>query len=169
MTLTVEHDSNYAAQVVRIEQINTLEGCDNIVGAVVFGYQAIVGKDVQVGDLMIFFPAESQLSDSYVSANNLYSSSERNADKTAKGYLGNQRRVRAMKLRKHRSDALLMPLSSIPNVTLTEGDIFDTVDEGVAIRFEGLEPRIYKLKSPKFFEHETKLLDSDEADLESIA
>lgn len=43
----------------------------------------------------------------------------------------------------------------------------DTVDEGVCIRIEGLTPKIYKAKSPKFLEHETKLLDSMVEDLES--
>lgn len=44
-----------------------------------------------------------------------------------------------------------------------------TVDEGVCIRQEGLTPLILKAKSPIFLEHETKLLDRGEADMESIA
>src|SRR5690606_11150906 len=34
-------------------------------------------------------------------------------------------------------------------------------DEGFCIRIEGLEPQIYKCKSPLFYEHETKLLDKE--------
>lgn len=41
------------------------------------------------------------------------------------------------------------------------------VDEGVCIRVEGMTPKIYKAKAPLFFEHETKILDSGEEDLES--
>lgn len=41
------------------------------------------------------------------------------------------------------------------------------VDEGVCIRFEGLTPKIYKAKAPLFLEHETKILDTGEEDLES--
>ena len=44
-----------------------------------------------------------------------------------------------------------------------------TVDEGVCLRQEGLVPLILKAKSPKFLEHETKLLDKGEADLESVS
>ncbi len=44
----------------------------------------------------------------------------------------------------------------------------DTVDEGVCVRIDAITPRIYKAKSPKFLEHETKILDRGEADLESI-
>lgn len=44
-----------------------------------------------------------------------------------------------------------------------------TVDEGICIRQEGLVPLILKAKSPKFLEHETKLLDEGDIDLESVA
>lgn len=43
-----------------------------------------------------------------------------------------------------------------------------TVDEGVCFRQEGLVPRILKAKSPVFLEHETKMLDKGEADLETV-
>lgn len=42
-----------------------------------------------------------------------------------------------------------------------------TVDEGVCIRVDKLTPYILKAKSPKFFEHETSLLDKGEVDMES--
>lgn len=40
------------------------------------------------------------------------------------------------------------------------------VDEGVCIRVEGLAPYIAKLKSPKFFAHETKMMDEEAVDFE---
>lgn len=43
-----------------------------------------------------------------------------------------------------------------------------TVDEGVCLRQEGIVPVILKSKNPAFLEHETKLLDKGEADLESM-
>jgi hypothetical protein len=42
-----------------------------------------------------------------------------------------------------------------------------TVDEGICIRQEGLVPLILKAKAPIFLEHETRLLDKGEADIES--
>lgn len=44
-----------------------------------------------------------------------------------------------------------------------------TVDEGVVARQEGIVPVLLKAKSPAFLEHETKLLDKGEVDLESAA
>ena len=47
------------------------------------------------------------------------------------------------------------------------GENKDLVDEGICIRADGLTPKILKAKSPKFLEHETKILDTGEEDLES--
>jgi hypothetical protein len=41
-------------------------------------------------------------------------------------------------------------------------------DEGICIRIDGLSPRIYKCKSPKFLVHETKLIDTGAVDTESV-
>jgi hypothetical protein len=43
-----------------------------------------------------------------------------------------------------------------------------TVDEGVVIRQDGLVPVLLKAKSAVFLEHETKMLDKGEQDLESL-
>lgn len=50
-------------------------------------------------------------------------------------------------------------------VPLPEG----TVDEGVCIRRDDIVPLILKAKSPKFYEHETKLLDKGEVDMETAS
>jgi len=47
------------------------------------------------------------------------------------------------------------------------GDNKDIVDEGVCVRADGLIPKIFKAKSPKFLQHETNLLDANVEDLES--
>ena len=130
-------NANYAAVVVRVNTIIPLEGCDNVVAIPALGYRAIVGKDTEVGDMLVVFPAETQLSERYAMVNNLFRHSEKNADPTAKGYIEDNRRVRAMKFRGHRSDALAMPLESLASFletgdTLVEGDTFDTLN-GVEI------------------------------------
>lgn len=47
------------------------------------------------------------------------------------------------------------------------GDDKTLVDEGVCVRIDGMVPQIFKAKSPKFLEHETKILDTGVEDLES--
>ena len=127
-------NENYAATVVSIKSINELEGCDNVVGTPIFGFQAIIGKDHKVGDLGIVFPAETQLSEEYARENNLHRHGDRNKDEGAKGYLEDNRRVKAMKFRGHRSDCLFMPLESLAFTKakisdLKEGDTFDELND----------------------------------------
>lgn len=125
-------NENYAATVVTIKAINQLDNCDNVVGTPLFGFQAIVGKDTKIGDIGIVLPAECRVSEEYASANCLYRHKELNQDPTKTGYLEDNRRVKAMKFRGHRSDCLFMPLESLAwtgfNIAeLSEGDTFDTL------------------------------------------
>ena len=53
LKLNAPENPNYAAVVVKIAAINPLEGSDNIVGTPLLGFQAIVGKATQVGDIGI--------------------------------------------------------------------------------------------------------------------
>lgn len=133
MAFTAPKNPNYACTVVRLTAVNDLAGCDNIAGAPVLGFQAIVGKDRQPGDLGVVFTAETALSEEFARANNLHREPELNQDPGEKGYLERNRRVRAIKLRGHRSDALFMPLESLAytgyDVTkLAPGDTFDELN-----------------------------------------
>lgn len=133
MKLKAPKNQNYAATVARVRQINKLDKCDNVVGLPLLGYQAITGKDVQEGDLGILFGAETQLSSFYASKNNLHRHADLNNDPNKVGYLEDNRRVKALRFRGHRSDALFMPLSSLTGFTdewdqLKEGDTFDEIN-----------------------------------------
>ncbi|MBM4707872.1 hypothetical protein GS982_01650 [Rhodococcus hoagii] len=135
-------NNNYAAVIVRIPAILTLENSDNLIGIPLPGAQAVTQKGWEEGDLVVMFPTESQLSDEYTRENNLYRDSDRNADKTEAGYFETNRRVKAIKLRGHRSDALVMPLSSLDytgvNIgQLNEGDTFDRIgDHEICRKYE---------------------------------
>ena len=131
MKLQKPENDNYAATVVSIHAITPLEGSDNIVGTPLQGFQAIVGKNTQIGDVGIVFPAETQLSPEFCYENNLYAHGNLNRDESAKGYLGDNGRIRAIRLRGHRSDCLFMPLSSlsyIKGIDLSQFEVGDTFD-----------------------------------------
>jgi hypothetical protein len=136
LTFSCKGSSNYAASVVEVKRTVKLDNCDNVVGLLVDGYQAIVGKNTSPGDLLVVFPAETQLSAAFVKANNLYRDASLNDDPSVRGYLEQNRRVKALKFRGHRSDALAMPLESIKKAfptadlsSLLPGTFFDTVDD----------------------------------------
>jgi len=121
---------NYCATVVKVHNLLPLENCDNVVGFPIFGSQAIVGKDTKIGDIGILFSTETQLSKKFCSTNNLYRKNDLNSDQSKKGYLEENRRVKAIKFRGHQSNTLFMPLSSLSylNVKLSEGDSFNNID-----------------------------------------
>jgi hypothetical protein len=132
MKLNTPKNANYAATVVEVKQIIELDNCDNVVAVPLLGYRSIVGKDVKVGDVGILFGAEAQLSVAYAKANNLHRHSDLNADPNWKGYLEDNRRIKAIRFRGHRSDALFMPLESLSDFTddwaqLKVGDTFDEI------------------------------------------
>lgn len=133
MKLDAPENANYAATVVALTRIVPLDNCDNVVGTPLLGFQAIVGKDSQVGDIGIVFTAETQLSEEYARLNNLHRHGNLNDDESKKGYLEDNRRVKALKFRGHRSDCLFMPLSSLDwtgaDVSqLKPGDTFDKLN-----------------------------------------
>lgn len=126
-------NSNYVAVVTPLRAIVHLDNCDNVVSTPLFGLAAIVGKNSAVGDLGIFIPCESQLSEEFCRENNLYRHAELNKDPTQKGYIEDNRRVRAIKFRGNPSNCLFMPLSSLAYTgidldTLLIGDEFDTIN-----------------------------------------
>lgn len=135
MKLEAPKNPNYAANIVRVRNLVPLEGLDNLLAAPLLGYQALVSKDTPTGELAVLFTAESQLSLEYASKNNLHRHADLNANEAETGYLEDNRRVKAIKLRGHNSNALLMPLASLLHFakqsdldTLEEGDIFDTLN-----------------------------------------
>lgn len=134
MKLETPKNPNYCATVVRLRSIVQLENCDNVVGTPIFGFQAIVSKASQVGDIGIVFPAETRLSQEFCAENNLFRHANFNKNESVKGYIEDNRRVKAIKFRGHRSDCLFMPLSSldwtgIDTSELKEGDNFDVLND----------------------------------------
>lgn len=126
---------NYVATIVRVHDdgdLYAVPGLDNLRGFAKFGMQALVSTDTTPG-LYVLFSTEVQLSADYCRANNLYRDATLNTNPEKTGYLEPSRRVKAIKLRKNRSESLLMPLSSlaylgINTAEFNEGDVFDSID-----------------------------------------
>jgi len=131
MSIKKPVNENYCATVTEIKTLVPLENCNNVVGAIIFGNQVIVGKDTQIGDRGIFFPVECELSKEFLSNNNLYRHSELNVDKTKKGYFEDSGRVKCIKFRNHKSEGIFLPLESLSFTNhkeeLTENTSFDEI------------------------------------------
>jgi hypothetical protein len=133
MKLDAPANENYAAVIVRVRNILPLPKRDRIFGVPVLGLHAITDGSTQVGDLVVMFGAETQLSLEYAAENNLHRHGNLNVDESKSGYLEDNRRVRAIQFAGNRSDALIMPLSSLAytgfNVDdLQEGNTFDRLN-----------------------------------------
>lgn len=135
MNLKTPINENYAATVVEIKNLIPLNNCDNVVHANIFGNLVIVGKDTNVGDKVLYFPVETRLSIQYASVNNLYREPQRNADVSQKGYFDDNGRIRCVKFRGHRSQGLVMPITSLLKfadvkdlATLSVGNTFDHIN-----------------------------------------
>lgn len=141
MKLKPPANSNYAAVIVKIEKLVELENCANVQAALIFGNSVIVGKDVELGMIGVYFPVECQLSPHYLCLNNLYQHQELNYDRTKKGYFGDNGRVRSVKFRSHPSQGFFMPLSSLDlgGVLVEElsvGDEFDRLPNIKGVEFK---------------------------------
>lgn len=148
---------NYVATVVRVEErdLYLVPGLDNLVGYSKFGMQALVSKDTEPG-LYILFSTEVQLGEQYARKNNLHREATLNENQNATGYLEQNRRVKAIKLKGNRSDSLLMPLESLEYLlankihNLSEGDVFDSIDgHEVCRKYVAKEPKPNAGNQPK--------------------
>lgn len=134
MKYEIRGNPNYAAKVIRVRQLQVLEGLDNLRGVPVDGYLALVSKDTPLDSLAVVFPAEAQLSEAFAAENNLHRDSTLNRDPGAVGYLEKHRRIKAIKLRGYVSSALLLPAWE---EDMTEGLEFDTINgETISVKYE---------------------------------
>lgn len=129
-------NQNYAATVFRIPKVNKLENSDKLYSMSVFGVVTVVDSSwiEKEGELALFFPSESKLSQKLLTSNNMYSDNTMNADASKKGYFSTNGRVRAVKLRGTISSAFVADFNLLHSYTkdftgLKEGEVFDCIDD----------------------------------------
>jgi hypothetical protein len=129
MKLNKPKNLNYCATVVEVKTLISLDNCDNVKAAIIMGNQVIVGNDVKIGDVGLFFPVECQLSSKYLKENNLYRKPELNLDVTQKGYFEENGRIRCIKFRGNKSEGLFMPITSVGDFIKEDDDSLFIGDE----------------------------------------
>ena len=122
-------NKNYCGTIVEIKTLIPLENMNNVIHAIIMGNKVIVSKDVKVGDVGIYFPVETQLSEIYLKINNLYRKKELNSDNTQKGFFEENGRIKCIKFQRiFNSEGLFMPISSISEF-IEKGDKINIGDE----------------------------------------
>ncbi len=99
--------------VAKPSELIAIEGADLIQAARVCGELVVVSKAVTLDDVGIFFPVDCQVSEEYVKLNNLFRHSHLNADNTKTGFFEDNRRVKAVTLRKVKSCGYFAPMDSL--------------------------------------------------------
>lgn len=143
MTVELKGNLNYAATVIEVPKLHKLPNSDRLYGYELFGYSGVADVSwlEREGEKAVVFVAETQISDKLAKAANLYRHKELNADPTEAGYLEDNRRVRAIRLRGNHSNLLMLPAEKVAKafgvgVAQLEGS-FDTIKgEEVCRKYE---------------------------------
>lgn len=126
-----DNSKNYTCQVVRVKHLRKHSNADRLACTSVQGNNVICGLDTKEGELYLYFPLESQLSEKLCSVNDLIKRKDENG-KQAGGMFEQSRRVKCLKLRGEKSEGFLAPIEYLRKLGIsgefTEGMEFNAVD-----------------------------------------
>lgn len=109
---TYDDSVNYTAQIIKLPAKRAVPGLDNLVEVEVFGNSVLVSKDSDPDELYAFFPSGTQLSETFLSLNNLYRDAQLNVD-GGKGFFETHGRVKAIKFKGIISSGFVIPAGAI--------------------------------------------------------
>ena len=120
----------YCGYVVKVEQLRKHTNADRLQIATFFGNDTIVGLDVQIGDMGVYFPVDGQLSERFCQVNDLVRRKDPETGKNIGGYMEpDKRNIKAIKLRGEKSDGLYMPLVAFTDFCkISDLKVGDTID-----------------------------------------
>ena len=131
------YNPNYLATISRVKNVREHPNADKLNLGTVDGYTIVIGKEVKEEDLGIFFLAETQISDKFLSFCNLYRDRDLNKNKSFDpGFFEKNRRVRAIKLRGIISEGFWIEIDKFMSFLadnysgqgkIEEGTSFDTI------------------------------------------
>jgi hypothetical protein len=112
-------NENYAAVVVHPASsggFETVENLDNLRAYRAIGHTALCSKTLDPDKLYIMFTSETQISEFLCHKANLFAKAEMNFDNEVKGYIGKNRRVKAVKFQGNTSNAMLLPVEELEHL-----------------------------------------------------
>ena len=126
----------YCAYITTIKEIHKHSNADRLQCCTIFGNNVIIDMSFKVGDRVVYFPVDGQLSLDFAFENNLLRMTDKDG-KSMGGYLDPEKRnIKALRLRGEKSDGLILPISCLAKYTnidsLQDGDQITTLN-GVEI------------------------------------
>ena len=122
----------YCAYITTIKNIRKHSNADRLQCCEIFGNNVIVDLSYNVGDKVIYFPTDGQLSEEFARENNLVRIKDENGNNVG-GYLEpDKRNIKALTLRGEKSDGLVLPIRVLEKYTdvskLNDGDQITVLD-----------------------------------------
>jgi len=102
----------YVAKVIQANNITEHPNADRLQLLHYGGLQFVVGKNMKLGDIVVLFGGDGQLSDEFCKENNLYRDSSKNKDSLISGFFEDSRRVRTQPFRGEKSYGFVAGLDS---------------------------------------------------------
>ena len=100
----------YCAYITTIKELRKHSNADRLQIATVFGNDVIVDLSYYIGQKIIYFPTDGQLSVEFANDNDLVRRKDENGNYCG-GYLDpTKRNIKAIKLRGEKSDGLILPI-----------------------------------------------------------
>lgn len=107
----------YCGYITTIREIHKHSNADRLQCATIFGNNVIVSLDYYIGQKVVYFPVDGQLSVEFCDDNNLVRKTDENGNNIG-GYLDpNKRNITALKLRGEKSDGLVLPIDVLAKYT----------------------------------------------------
>lgn len=107
----------YCAYVTTIKELRRHSNADRLMCASIFGNNVIVGLDCYVGQRVVFFPVDGQLSEEFANDNNLVRKKDECGNNVG-GYLDPAKRnIKALNLRGEKSEGIILPIEVLSKYT----------------------------------------------------
>lgn len=113
LTKSKDHNCNYLATIVRLENIRKHANADRLQCVSVYGNNVITGLTAKENDLYVYFPLECAISEKFLSFSNSFREPVKNNNPDQKGLFEANCRVKAVKLRGEKSEGYIVPVSEL--------------------------------------------------------
>lgn len=125
-------ETGYSAYITTLKELRKHSNADRLLCATVFGNNVIVDLTYKVGQKVVFFPVDGQLSEEFAADNNLVRKKDAEGNNIG-GYLDpDKRNITALKLRGEKSEGLVLPIEVLSKYTnvekLKDGDRITILD-----------------------------------------
>jgi len=118
---------NYLCKVVSLKGLKKHPNADRLQMVSIDFNNVITGLDANEGDIYVYFPIESKISQNLLSSTNSFRDNTLNADPYQKGFFEDNCRVKAMKLRGEKSMGYIVPARLVEQWGRLDGYIGDYV------------------------------------------